>query len=376
MSSKSKVILVGPVPPPYHGSTIYFEMLLRSRIQHEFEVTHVDISDHRGLDNLSRLDFTNVYLAIKNCFDLLRALRQVKPDLVYTMPAATFLAYLRDGLFLVIARTFSKARIVIHLHGGDYFRTVFYEKSNFLVRLFIRWTLSKVDTAIVLGERLKNVFDGLVKTVVAVPNGSNFEASKARKSRTTERKVNISYLGNLLESKGILDFLAAAKIVAETFPNVKFLIAGSWNMHERTKQHAYKIISGNVLESKVSFCGVVTGDQKMQFLADTDIFVFPSWYEYEGCPLVILEAMAAGCPVISTKDVGAIPEIVDDGTTGILVDRKKPRMLAKAILRLLKEPETRIAMGAAGRRKFEQNYTLERNVEKIIEIFNQTLRKI
>ncbi len=171
MADKKKIILVGSIPPPYHGSGIYFQNLLNSKIKDEFDVIHLDISDHRNLDNLSRLDFTNAYLAVKNIFELIAKLRKHKPDLVYIPVASNFLPYLRDGKFILSASMFSKAKIVIHLHEGKYFREEFFNNSNLLVKYFIKKTLSKVDTAIVLGEKLKYVFEGFVADVKVCPNG-------------------------------------------------------------------------------------------------------------------------------------------------------------------------------------------------------------
>ena len=65
MPIKKKVLLIGSIPPPVHGSNVYFNSLLNSKIRDEFEIAHLDISDHRDLSNLSKLDFTNVTLAFK-----------------------------------------------------------------------------------------------------------------------------------------------------------------------------------------------------------------------------------------------------------------------------------------------------------------------
>jgi L-malate glycosyltransferase len=83
--------------------------------------------------------------------------------------------------------------------------------------------------------------------------------------------------------------------------------------------------------------------------------------------------MAAGCPVISTKDVGAIPEVVLDGITGILVEKRRPDQIADAIIKLIEHPELRVSMGNAGRKRYEKYYKTEHNIDKIIELFNKVL---
>ena len=94
------------------------------------------------------------------------------------------------------------------------------------------------------------------------------------------------------------------------------------------------------------------------FWKDADIFVFPTYYHNECFPLVILEAMEQGLPVIATNE-GGIPDIIDNGNSGYTVEKNNPSSLASAIERLLKEPELRNSMGVAGRRRFEEKFTEE-----------------
>ena len=376
MQSKKKIILTGSIPPPYHGSSVYFNNLLNSKIKDEFDLNHLDISDHRNLDNLSRLDLTNIKLALRSIISLHKLLKKTDYDLVYIPVASNFLPYLRDGLLILTASYFSKAKIVIHLHEGNYFRNGFYDKAIFPVKYFIRKSLSKADTAIVLGDKLKSVFKDLVKNIEVCPNGIKNEniAGTGQKGKSIKDNIIVSFLGNLFESKGVLDVLNAAEIVLSKYNKVKFRFAGAWSSKEgNTEEKANQIIKEKGLRDHVEFTGVITGTAKVEFLQQTDIFVFPTWYKHEGFPLVIIEAMAASCPVISTKDTGAIPDIVIEGETGILTDRKNPGQIADAIVKLTKNPEVRIMMGKKGKERFERHYTLESSIDRMISIFNKVL---
>lgn len=376
MQIKNKIILAGSVPPPYHGSSIYFQHLLNSKINKEFDVHHLDLSDHRNLDNLSRLDLTNVNIAVKNIFRLRKMLKKINPVLVYIPVASNFLPYLRDGLLILTASYFSKAKIVIHLHEGNYFREGFYRNSNPLVKLFIRRSLKKADTAIVLSNNLKYVFKDFVKNIESSPNGINDEFYIERKIKSTEDKTIISFLGNLFKTKGIIDLLNASVILLKKKNNIEFRFAGAWSEKEKsTKQECEKIIKENFIENKIKFEGIVTGEKKKVFLHETDILAFPTYYRYEGFPLVLLEAMSSAVPVISVNDTGAIPDIIDDGVTGILVHKKDPEQLAEALSRLIEDPHLRFDMGKKGREKFLKEYTLEKNINTIISIFNKTLNQ-
>lgn len=368
--------MIGSIPPPYHGSNVYFHNLLNSKINDHFEISHLDISDHRSLDNLSKLDYTNVYLALKNLFMLFVLIRKVDPELIYIPVASNFLPYLRDGLFILISSFSSKAKIVIHLHEGNYFREVFYKNSDNLYKKFIEYSLSKVNTAIVYSNDLKNTFKGLVNNIVSFPNGLKNDASiNYRKVKNSEDKnLQISFMGNFYESKGILEILKAVSILSENIHNVTFNFAGTWiKEEEHTKIKAENIIRENKIEPLVKFHGVITGNDKDNFMIETDIFLFPTWYPYEGCPMVILDAMSFGIPVISTKDTGAIPEMVIEGETGILVDKKNPEQIADAILKLINNNDIRLKMGENGRTRFEKHFTEEINTDNMISTFKKII---
>jgi glycosyltransferase involved in cell wall biosynthesis len=371
---EARIILIGGVPPPYHGVTQYTYNLLHSAVDEAFEVWHLDTSDHRSVDNLSRLDPINVILALKNLARLVVLLLKSKPHLVYLPVSVTPLPYLRDGLFILCTALFSKAKVVVHLHGGRFFREEFYGKANTLIRVFIRWTMRNTHSAIVLGESLTSVFHGLARHTAVVPNGSTFRPTRQREAvKRSNSSLQVGYLGNLFEAKGILDVLEAARTVVKHHPSVTFAFAGAWwNQEPQTKEKAISFVERNGLRQRVSFLGVIFDQAKEQFLFETDIFVFPSWNE--GLPLVILEAMAAGCPVISTRDVGAIPDVVKDGITGMLVEKKNPDQIAAAICRLVESPDLRERMGKAGKERYEKYYTMERNINQMIAVFRSVLQ--
>jgi glycosyltransferase involved in cell wall biosynthesis len=368
---KKKIILIGAIPPPYHGTNISNERILNSKIKNTFELYHLDISDHRDLDNLGKMDLVNVLLSLKNFFRLFILLLKVKPDIAYLV-AAQNLAYLRDGIFILIVYIFSKAKIVIHLRSS-YFKK-YYDKSNWFIKKFIDLSLRKVNTAIVLGNSIKPMLCKWIKNIEVVPNGTDFNPDITKKNIYDKNSLTVSYLGNLYEFKGIFDLLKAAKIVTETKKDVQFVFGGPWPKKEsETRERIFNYIKDNKLENKVIFKGLIPVEEKENFFMETDIFVLPSWSE--GHPNVILEAMSAACPVISTKDVGAISETVLDGWTGILVEKKNPDQIASAIIYLVENPDVRLQMGRSGRKRFEENYTLDENIKNITTVFNKTIDK-
>jgi len=374
-----KIIILGSFPSPYHGSAIYLDKLSKKLIQEkDLEVFVVDTSDKRDdLTNLGRFDFANVYAGLRSLFKLIYYLTFVRPDVVYIPISQNHWAYFRDGLFILISSVF-KAKILIHLHGSYFLK--FYEKSSWLYQKFIDLTMKRVDGAIVLGEKLKYIFEKWLSTdkIFVLPNFIEWEFNEDKNysAKNDVSVVMITYLGNLLESKGIFDLLEAIKIVKEN-AGTKFIvnIAGKFGDDPVTglSLREHEIRFGNYLkelDDVVNYIGEIKEEKdKFELLKNTDIFVFPSWNE--GQPLVILEAMSCGCPVISTKDVGVIDETVIDGINGLLVEKRNIRQLADAIIKLIQDRRLRMKMGEESKKRFYELYTLEKHIKKFKEILKE-----
>jgi glycosyltransferase involved in cell wall biosynthesis len=133
------------------------------------------------------------------------------------------------------------------------------------------------------------------------------------------------------------------------------------------------VVSELGLEGLVTFPGRVDGEAKRSLFEGADLLVFPG-YQPEGLPLVILEAMAASLPVVST-DTGATRDVVVDGETGVIVEKQRPAALAAAVRRLAGDAELRVRMGRAGRARYLAEYTEERCAHRLVALFDTALRK-
>jgi glycosyltransferase involved in cell wall biosynthesis len=376
---KIKILLIGSTPPPYHGSSIYFKDFLETLANcPALEVLHVETSDKRNdLNNLGKLDFKNISTALSSLVREAYLCARYKPQIVYIPIAQNTFAYLRDGLFILVGKVF-KTKVVIHLHGS-YFRN-FYDQSPAYIKKFIDVTLRACDGAIVLGDKLRWIFEKWLPPykIFVLPNCVAFQDTLNLQRQDHKRPKVLTYLGNLYESRGIFDLLEAIKIVNEKAKGEFILQVAGKFVDDPFTSLRYEAIQRKfdeyvkVLNGVLKYLGqITTVEDKYRLFKDTDLFVFPSWYE--GQPLVILEAMAMGCAVISTKDVGVIDETVVDGVTGILVEKQNPEKLAEAILFLLKNPELLVQMGKAGRKRYEAYYTPERILEKVLHIFKTLL---
>ncbi|HEX7120545.1 MAG TPA: glycosyltransferase family 4 protein [Longimicrobiales bacterium] len=362
---RRKVLIVGPTPPPYQGMAVFTGMLLRSPVLgRAFDVLHLDTADRRGLENMGRFDARNVLLALRHAASFARLVARHRPDVVYVEVAQNEWAYLRDAVFIGIGRAFG-CRVVTHLHGS-HFRE-FYETARPPFRWLVRRTSRWLSGALVLGEGLRGIYRGLVPDdrVRVAPNGivDPFPGGAPSRSSRGDRPVTVAYLGALFRAKGFLDLLRAASLLRDGGARVRFAFAGEW-VSEAERGEALAWIARGRLEDAVSFTGVVSGDAKLEFLREADIFVFPG-YQAEGLPLVVLEAMAAGLPVVATR-VGAIADAVVDGESGVIVPPRDVAALAAAIRRLAGDAALRERMGRAGRDRFSKEFTDRRCVERLV----------
>jgi glycosyltransferase involved in cell wall biosynthesis len=142
-------------------------------------------------------------------------------------------------------------------------------------------------------------------------------------------------------------------------------------MAESDRLEAERKIQGLGIQEHVSFAGVVWGERKAQLLVDADAFAYPTYYPLEAHPLVIVEALEAGLPVITTR-WAAIPEIIEDGVNGLLVKTQDADDLAEKITQVIREPALRERICRANRRRFEDFYTHEHYGNRMVDVF-QTL---
>jgi glycosyltransferase involved in cell wall biosynthesis len=365
---RTKIMLFGKRPPPYIGPALATEMLLTSDLGKRYTIIHMDTSDPRGIETLGRFDVGNIYIAISQYFLAMLLFAKCRPDVVYILCAQTTIAYIRDIPFVLLARLFS-AKIVFHLRGG-YFRN-WYESLGRTMRWIVGTIHPLIHAQIVLGENLRKMYDGILpqECIHVVPNGGNYEFSVHKINDLKE--CCVLYLGNFIPTKGILEFMSAARMIQQTHSSCTFVAAGGWQDAE-TKSEMLAL--SKVMESYFTIYENVSGDAKRELFEKADIFVFPTYYPYEGHPWVIVEAMAASLPIITT-DHAAISESVKDGENGYLVEKRSPDAIACAITRLLDDEELRLSMGKRSRQRYESEFTLEHMVDRLSHVFEHVMKQ-
>ena len=174
-------------------------------------------------------------------------------------------------------------------------------------------------------------------------------------------------VGRLAVMKGQCYLVEATQELASRFPGVAALVVGTGHLHQALIDQAVDL----GVEDKVRMLGH-RSDARM-LLDAADVFVLPS--RHEGMPLVLLEAMDAGLPVVATRVIGS-EEVVVDGETGFLVPSRDAAALSAAIGRLLEDPDLRRRFGEAGRRRFETLFTHERMTAATAAVYDELLNGV
>jgi len=170
----------------------------------------------------------------------------------------------------------------------------------------------------------------------------------------------VGAIGPLVAHKAYHDLVDAIAILRRHVPDVHLVIVGDGELRasiERQIRHLR-------LEKHVVLAG--SRPDALSLLKGFDVVAMSS--HSEGSAAVLLDAMAAARPVVATR-VGAVPEVVADGETGLLVESRSPDALATALARVLGQPDLARALGAAGRRRVEREFSAERMVRETLAVY-------
>lgn len=360
MKSK-KVCFIAQFPPPMHGLSKAVETLYNSGLQEEFDFEKVDITNNKSF--------------LKN----LQLIRKNEADLFYFTISQTKGGNLRDLVIFKLLRMQHK-KCLIHLHGGYYRQLVDNDMAGWQRKVNYK-TISRLDGAIVLGESLKPIFKGMLpdEKIFVVPNCvddeylMSDEEFKEKIATLDSRSVkHILYLSNFIRSKGYPGVLEMAKLEKERVESgdekrFHFDFAGKF-FEEAEEKFFFNYIKDNALEDYVTYHGVVGGDKKRELLKTCDIFTLLTRYPNEGQPIGILEAMGNGMLIVTTDHAG-IPDIVEDGVNGIVVDKDK--ISVRDIYRRICEIDTEImcCIVRKNRNDIQEVYSQKNYVDKMSSVF-------
>ena len=171
-------------------------------------------------------------------------------------------------------------------------------------------------------------------------------------------------VARLAAQKGLEVLFSAVKLIADSGTDVQLVLVGDGPMRARLHRRAERL----GITDRVALAGAVGQDEMADYYAGADVFCLPSFAE--GVPVVLMEAMASGRPVVATRIAG-VPELVEDGVSGLLVAPGNADELALALERLASSPRDRERMGPAGRRKVVEDFDSEKCAAQLARVFQE-----
>lgn len=363
-----KVLLVGPLPPPYGGQSVLVRDILESAVNRTWPLIPFDVA-HDNPGTLKRV-LLSLLFALRLSWRLVTS-----PSIrLLHVHSSAGIALFEKSVFVLIGRLFGK-RVLLHLHGGRLRES--WESASGPARRLLAWLVERNHALIVLGPASRDYLQlrmGCRAAIHVLPNAVRIEAASPLVSPEPSgtgagKKVVFLYVGHLKARKGLLDLWDALGLLPEEVSSrceVRVMGAGDTPGNEREVLAAFRSAGlGNV-----TFLGVRTGADKWAEFAAADVFLLPS--HSEDLPLTVLEAMGSGLPVLATA-VGAVPDVVTDGENGFLVPVAAPALLAERMATLVLHPELRELFGRANREKYLERYSFSRYEERLAEIYAQLM---
>lgn len=346
--ARPRLLCVMQLPPPVHGAAVINQTVASSALlASHFELEILPLAFAGSFEDLERPSAKKLTRMVGIGARLAYALVTRRPDAVYFTLTPTGNAFYRDCLFIAIMKLAGVPRIY-HLHGKGIRRRL----SVAWRRQVYRWAFR--DARVVhLSHRLAIDLDGLVPRdrVMIVPNGIAARTAPARAPYAG--RPRLLFLSNMMESKGPFVLLEALGMLRARGIDFEATFAGA--SHTEFLDRFTTTIWRLGLERRARYIGPRYDEQKYRLFDEHDIFVFPT--SNDAFPLVALEAMQAGMPVVTTHE-GALPEIVEDGETGLIVPSRDPAALADRLAMLIADAGMRRSMGTRAKERHEQKYTL------------------
>lgn len=354
MKVKSKILFIMHMPPPVHGASVVGQYIHDSKlINAEFECIYLNPTTAKNLEDVSKFRFGKLLDVFKLIKRIKAKVREIQPDLVYFTANAKGIPFYKDYL---IVHTLKKmgCKVVVHYHNKGVCTRQDKWLDNLLYKRFFKNLM-----VILLAENLYNDVKKYVKRgdVQICGNGipDIYTNNTGDLANNSDSVLNILYLSNMMEEKGVWTLVDACRLLHDKGIGFECHFVGGWKDITETSFH--NCIEAYGLQDCVFAHGPKYGDEKEPFFKKADVMVFPTYYHNECFPLVLLEAMMHGLACISTNEAG-IPGIIDDGKTGFMVPRHDYSLLADTIEKLAKDRELCKLVGKAGRRKYEEQFTL------------------
>lgn len=384
-SKKSKILFIGPTPPPYSGPELSMQQFLESEtLNAEFDIQFLKTNFRSDNTKKGKLDISMLSNFFIFFSKLLKLLITKRPSLVYYPITPTQIGWVGRDVWTILFSKLFGAKVIIHLRGSHF--KLNFQQFNDVIKKIVGFSLKKVDCAIVQASYLKDQFEPFIKPdkMAVLYQAMDIEQySNAHDSEIEKGKILV--MGHMTKAKGYTDILKIIPQICQEFPFVTFYFAGNIRKGERgvfynqftgekiTYENPFvaeeKILNSEYKNNYVNL-GIINGDDKMKHLQTTDIFLTASYSE--GFSRSLLEAMAIGKPVAFTP-VGAHCEVFENGVHGFSFVPGDLEGLCNALRNLLINYKKREEIGLTNRQHVVSNFSIEKISDDFKTIISKTL---
>jgi len=366
-----KILFILHLPPPIHGAAMLGQFIVDSKIiNSNYETKYINLGTTKTFKERKRVTFnklSNFITLFKSCFS---AYESYKPDLVYISLTSNGMGFYKDALIVFMLKL-RGAKLVYHFHNKGIKNHQHKFLDNFLYKRVLKnadivlgskWIYGDIQKYVSL-DKIQYCHNGIPKVTYEI---------KKRELKSENSPTEILFLSNLIESKGVFTLLNACKHLDERGLDFRCTYVG--NVGDIKAEEIQAEIEKLKLSNKVHYAGKKYDIEKHEAFEKAHIFAFPTHYPNECFPLVLLEAMQYGLPVISCPE-GGVKDIIDDNKTGFIVPQKDAKSLADKLEVLIKNPSLQMEMGTAGNEKYQKEFTVEMYGKRLDNIFKNALSK-
>ncbi|MBE15190.1 MAG: hypothetical protein CL867_03005 [Cytophagaceae bacterium] len=353
-----RILMIGPFPKPTTGVSLANQVVREILEQAPgYTVNSINTSLDRFDEKVGSFSLYKLFYNLK--FSL-SAFKLISQDIIYLTPGQSFFGVAKYSLFILLGSLFKK-ELVIHVHG-NHLGTAYKKLSGWKKRYF-KLLVSKMTKGIVLSKSLRpNLSPFLAEAqIFELPNFAQAYLSQQLRPPVKDQ-LQLVYLSNLMEEKGILVLLEALQMLENENVPYKARIAGNIDADNREMVQAAL--------SKLThtqYIGVVHGLEKKELLNWGNAFVLPTFYTMEGQPIAILEAMATQNAIVTTAHAG-IPDIIKDKEHGYFVAKKDAHSLYQQLkyMQLHLDEVAQIAQNNSA--YFQSHFTPTQFEERLLRI--------
>lgn len=364
---KPKVLAILHLPPPVHGAAMVGDYVKSSKVVNSLlNIHYINLGTSVSVDDIGKKRISKLLRYIRLLLWVIVNMINFRPQKVYMTLTAKGNGFYKDALVVVLAKILG-GKMVYHFHNKGVCTQQHKPFDNWLYK-----RVFKNAEVILLSEYLYPDVQKYVsrERVYICPNGipDQITAEKKQPIKTGNEPVQLLFLSNLIESKGIFVLLEACTILKQKGVSFGCVIVGGEG--DITEKQLNEQIARAGLENEVHYAGKKYGEEKEAVFVASDIFVHPS---YNDCfPLVLLEAMQFKLPIVTTPE-GGIPSLVEQGENGFLVKQKDAKVCANQLEKLINNPQKRKEMGLKSYEKYQGAFTLQAFEARITEILRDKI---